>query len=122
MNEVLHKIKRNVLWELFPFCRSSPGKRCAKAFLRQRLVRQPRGCGEELRKRGYTVCWVVKGEQEANSLPEGVKPLLLDSAAAIYHQCTAGVWVDSCRKWAYTKKRGRQLYIQTWHGFPLETD
>ena len=28
--------------------------------------------------------------------------------------------MDSCRKWAYTKKRGRQLYIQTWHGFPLK--
>ena len=120
MNEVLHKIKRNVLWELFSLLPKQPGKAVCQSFYGRGWSDSPAAVGEELRKRGYTVCWVVKGEQEANSLPEGVKPLLLDSAAAIYHQCTAGVWVDSCRKWAYTKKRGRQLYIQTWHGFPLK--
>ena len=121
MNEVLHKIKRNVLWELFSLCRSSPGKRC-QSFYGRGWSDSPAAVGEELLKRGYTVCWVVRESRKRIPLPEGVKPLLLDSAAAIYHQCTAGVWVDSCRKWAYTKKRGRQLYIFKPGTVSAETD
>ena len=62
----------------------------------------------------------MKGEAEAATLPPGVTPIRLDSPRAIYHLCTAGVWVDNSRKWAYTQKRGSTCYVQTWHGFPLK--
>ena len=70
MNEVLHKIKRNVLWELFSLLPKQPGKAVCQSFYGRGWSDSPAAVGEELLKRGYTVCWVVKGEQEANSLPE----------------------------------------------------
>ncbi len=80
----------------------------------------PKALAEELKSRGWRVIWAVRDEKEARSLSEGVEPALLGSMKEIYHRCTAGVWVDNCRKWGRLFKRPSQCYVQTWHGFPLK--
>lgn len=63
--------------------------------------------------------WLVKNEQEAATLPAGIKPCRYGSVKMIFSLATARVWVDNCRKYARFKKKG-QYYLQTWHGFPLK--
>ena len=118
--ELLFKIKRNALWMLFQFLPKKRNRAVCQSFYGRGYSDSPKAIADELLRRGYEVCWVVKGEEEAKSLPPGIKPLKLESAKAIRYFCTAGIWVDNCRKWAYTRKRGNQFYIQTWHGFPLK--
>lgn len=116
----LSKLSRNALWQLFSLLPKNKNKAVCQSFYGRGYSDSPRAIAEELRRRGWEVYWVVKGEREAKTLPPDVTPLLLDSPSAIFHLCTAGVWVDNCRKWAYTQKRGSTLYVQTWHGFPLK--
>ncbi len=120
VKEIFHKIKRNFLWQIFSFLPKDRNKAVCQGYYGRGWCDSPGAVGEELLHRGYEVYWIVKGEEEVKSLPAGVKPLFGERAASIYHQCTAGVWVDNSRKWAYTRKRGKQLYVQTWHGFPLK--
>lgn len=120
MIELLHKIKRNLLWILCSRLPKNPQKAVCQSFYGRGFSDSPKAVALELQKRGYQVYWVVKGGREARSLPSGILPLKAETARDIYHQCTAGIWVDSCRKWAYTKKGKNQLYVQTWHGFPLK--
>lgn len=117
---ILQKILRNCLWQILSFLPKDPKKAVCQSFYGRGFSDSPRGIAEELKRRGWKVYWIVDSAEAAASLPEDVTPLLLDSPRAIYHQCTAGAWVDNARKWAYTQKRGRTCYIQTWHGFPLK--
>ena len=117
---ILQKILRNSLWQVLSFLPKDPKKAVCQSYYGRGYSDSPRALAEELKQRGWKVYWIVNGPEAAASLPEGVTPLLLDSPKAIYHQCTAGVWVDNSRKWAYTQKRGKTCYIQTWHGFPLK--
>lgn len=114
------KAWRNILWMALSFLPKDPRKAVCQSFYGRGYSDSPRAIAEELRRRGWKVFWTVKGPQEAQTLPEDVTPLAVDSPRAIYHLCTAGVWVDNCRKWAYTQKRGATRYVQTWHGFPLK--
>ncbi len=120
MKEFFKKARRNVLWQAWSLLPKNPKKAVCQCFYGRGWSDSPGAIGAELLSRGYEVYWIVKGEAEAASLPAGAKPLLLESPKAIYHQCTAGIWVDNCRKWAYTQKGRGQLYLQTWHGFPLK--
>ncbi|MCH5353853.1 MAG: CDP-glycerol glycerophosphotransferase family protein [Acutalibacter sp.] len=117
---ILQKVLRNCLWQLLSFLPKDQKKAVCQSYYGRGYSDSPRAIAEELRKRGWKVYWIVNGPEAACTLPEGVIPLKIDSPKAIYHQCTAGVWVDNARKWAYTQKRGRTCYIQTWHGFPLK--
>lgn len=117
---ILKKILRNALWQVLSFLPKDQKKAVCQSYYGRGYSDSPRAIAEELRKRGWRVYWIVNGPEAAATLPEGVTPLLLDSPKAVYHQCTAGVWVDNARKWAYTQKRGKTCYIQTWHGFPLK--
>ncbi len=117
---ILSKIKRNFLWQVFSFLPKNPRKAVCQSYYGTGYSDSPKAVAEELKARGWHVYWTVKDEKSAGSLPDGITPLRLDSAGAIYHLCTAGAWVDNSRKWAYTQKRGNQLYVQTWHGFPLK--
>lgn len=116
----LHKIKRNALWQLFSFLPKNKNKAVCQSFYGRGYCDSPKAVAEQLQKRGWQVYWTVKGGSEAASLPQGITPIKVDSARAIFHLCTAGVWVDNSRKWAYTQKRGSTRYVQTWHGFPLK--
>lgn len=120
MHQLLHKVKRNGLWQLWKHLPKDPKIAVCQSFYGRGWSDSPAAIGAALLKRGYQVYWVVKSPGEAESLPDGVKPLLEGTAEAIRVQCQAGVWVDSCRKWAYVKKGKGQLYVQTWHGFPLK--
>ena len=117
---VLKKIVRNSLWQILSFLPKDQKKAVCQSYYGRGYSDSPRAIAEELKNRGWKVYWIVNGPEAARSLPKGIFPLLLDSPKAIYHQCTAGVWVDNSRKWAYTQKRGKTCYVQTWHGFPLK--
>lgn len=117
---LLEKVRRNLLWQLYSLLPKDPNKAVCQSFYGRGWSDSPAAIAQELLDRGWQVCWIVKGEQESKSLPPGVLALPLESPKAIWHQCTAGVWIDNCRKWAYTPKRGKTCYVQTWHGFPLK--
>ena len=117
---VLQKVTRNVLWQVLSFLPKNPKKAVCQSFYGRGYSDSPKAIAGELLARGWKVCWTVKGEEEAASLPEGMIPLRVESPRAIFHLCTAGVWVDNARKWSFTRKRGKTLYVQTWHGFPLK--
>ena len=117
---IVRKVLRNSLWQVLSLLPKDAIKAVCQSFYGRGYSDSPKAIAEELRARGWKVYWTVKGEAEAASLPPGVTPLAVESPRAIYHLCTAGVWVDNCRKWAYTQKRGNTCYVQTWHGFPLK--
>ena len=117
---LLKKLWRNFLWQVLSFLPKQPKKAVCQSYYGRGYSDSPRAVAEELKRRRWKVYWVVKGPAEAATLPEGIIPIVLDSAKAIYQLCTASVWVDNCRKWAYTQKRGKTCYVQTWHGFPLK--
>lgn len=117
---VLKKIIRNLLWQGLSFLPKQPKKVVCQSFYGRGYSDSPRAVADELLRRGWRVYWVVSDEGQRASLPPEATPILLDSPRAIYHLCTASAWVDNCRKWAYTQKRGRTRYVQTWHGFPLK--
>ena len=51
-------------------------------------------------------------------LPEGTRKVVfgMHSLKMIYELATAKVWVDSHTKFAFTRKRKNQFYMETWHG------
>lgn len=65
------------------------------------------------------LCWLVKDEKEAATLPKGIIPIPYDSPRRIFCLATARVWVDNSRKYDRFKKKN-QFYLQTWHGFALK--
>lgn len=121
ISKSLSKINRNLSWKRYSKLPKQPNKVVFQSYYGRGYSDSPRAIAEELRKKGgFELYWVVKSEQEAKSLPEGIIPISIDSKEAIRHQCTAKVWVDNCRKWAFTQKASSQFYVQTWHGFPLK--
>ena len=75
---------------------------------------------ELLKNDNAEIIWLVKNENIAKTLPSCVKSCDINSFKSIYYLATAKVWVDNCRKPFILKKRKRQYYIQTWHGFALK--
>lgn len=65
------------------------------------------------------IVWLVKDIAEADGLPAAVKPVLRGSLSEAYHMATSKVWLDNCRR-IFFRKRKKQFYIQTWHGFALK--
>lgn len=66
------------------------------------------------------LCWLVKSEADAASLPAGVTPVNQNNAMErIMAYSTSRVWVDNCRKYVPRKRKG-QFYMQTWHGVALK--
>ena len=52
-----------------------------------------------------------------DTLPDYVKPVYYKTKYAFLEQATARVWVDNFTKQRYlTLRKGKQFYIQTWHG------
>ncbi len=82
----------------------------------------PKAIAQALLDSGEEVelCWLVKSPQEAATLPQGITPVDQNNPVArIYAYTTSRVWVDNCRKYVRTKRKG-QFYLQTWHGFALK--
>ncbi len=120
MNSILRRVWRNLICPAFSLLPKDQRKVVCESYTGRGFSDSPKAVAEELSRRGWKVYWLVKGPKEAESLPDGIKPLTIGSTAAIYHMCTAGVWVDNCRKWGRLYKRPSQRYVQTWHGFPLK--
>ena len=81
----------------------------------------PKAIAEALLASGreLDLCWLVKNEQEAATLPQGIRPVYMDGRRRVKEVATAKVWVDNCRKYERFKRRD-QYYLQTWHGFALK--
>ncbi len=120
VKDILRKAARDGLWMALSLLPKDENKAVCQSYYGRGYSDSPKAIADELLSRGWKVYWTVKGGAEAATLPPGVTPIRLDSPRAIYHLCTAGVWVDNSRKWAYTQKRGSTCYVQTWHGFPLK--
>lgn len=115
------KIKRRICWQIFSLLPKNRCKVVLQSYYGRGYSDNPRAIAEVLlNKGGFRLYWTVKRPDEAKSLPPEITPLLIDSVSSIYHLCTAGFWIDNSRKWSFTRKRGKQYYIQTWHGFPLK--
>lgn len=69
--------------------------------------------------RALDLCWLVKNEREARSLPADVRPVSYRRFSRLRALASARVWVDNCRKYERVKKPA-QFYLQTWHGFALK--
>ena len=69
----------------------------------------------------YDLVWLVTKKEKAKArFPEGIRPVVYQSAKAYQEYATAGVWVSNYHKISYLKKglrkRAGQYFIQTWHG------
>lgn len=51
-----------------------------------------------------------------NNIPDGVRKVKIFSWQYYFECATSKVWIDNIRNNTKTKKRKKQLYIQTWHG------
>lgn len=120
MSGILSRLWRNMICPVLSLLPKDRRKAVCESYSGRGYSDSPKAVADELLSRGWKVYWLVKGPSEAGSLPAGVKPLVIGSTAAIYHMCTAGVWVDNCRKWGRLYKKPSQRYVQTWHGFPLK--
>ena len=117
----LFKIKRRVFWKLFSYLPKKQNKVVLQSYYGRGYSDNPRFIADEMLKRGgFSLYWVVKNEHEAATLPDGITPIQIDTIHSIYHLCTAGVWIDNSRKWAFTQKGKGQYYVQTWHAFALK--
>ena len=82
----------------------------------------PRYISERLHERRprTKIVWLFNYDAMQNlpeNLPDYVKPVFTDSSDACRELGTARVWVDNFTRDArYAPKKGRQFYIQTWHG------
>ncbi|QBO37081.1 glycerophosphotransferase [Periweissella cryptocerci] len=69
-----------------------------------------------LLERNLDLVWLMN---DINSKPniKGIRFIKRKSIRAVYELATANVWVDNVRKSLVTRKKRKQLYIQTWHAF-----
>lgn len=76
----------------------------------------PKAIFDEMEKQGIKTEYIWLLNDVTCDVPSNVKIVKAFSISAIYHLATAKVWIDNCRKHAWTVKRKGQYYIQTWHG------
>lgn len=82
----------------------------------------PRAISERLHERRpqTKIVWLFTrdaAKRLGGQLPDYVKPVFYKTKEAFLEQATARVWVDNFTKQRYlTLAKGRQFYIQTWHG------
>lgn len=74
----------------------------------------PRAIYEQMVSDNIDMKYIWLMEDDSIKIPGAivVKPL---SLRGLFHQATAKLWIDNCRKSAWIVKRKRQYYIQTWH-------
>lgn len=57
--------------------------------------------------------WVVR--EKSMAVPEGLRPVVVDSLSYFYHMSTAKVWIDNTKAMRKPPKKISQFYVQTWH-------
>ena len=118
---MLTRIGRKLMWALGKLLPVQPRKILVVNYYGRGYGDHAKYIADELlrRRADVKIFWAVKNKKEAEGLPAGVRPCRYDSVAFVYHQVTAGIWVDNCRRFfAYKKKN--QFYLQLWHGIPLK--
>ena len=118
ISRLYNSIKMRMIWcayRLFPIDKT---KIVISNYYGRGLGDNAKYIAEELlqRNQDIKIIWLVKNEEERNSLPVGVESCLFGSPESVYHLMTSKVWIDNCRKFFIMLKRKDQLYIQTWHG------
>ncbi len=63
----------------------------------------------------YKIYWSVIDPEKTTGFPEFVHLVKYHSFISLFHQITAFLWIDNCRK-DMPYKRKKQYYLQTWHG------
>ena len=81
-----------------------------------------RPVAEELLRRDNSLklIWLTGDQTAEDSLGDGIRACPYNSIRRGIELGTAKVWVDNCRKETAPKKKTKQHYIQTWHGFALK--
>lgn len=115
------KVRNVAYWTYSRLLRVDKKKVVFSSYYGRGYSDNPKAIAEALLAAGVDakLVWLVKNDEEAATLPEGIEPCPIDSVRAIRELATARVWVDNCRKYARHKKK-KQYYLQTWHGFPLK--
>lgn len=118
----LHDLVSKALWGICGRMPIDKKKVLFSSYYGRGYSDSPKAIAEALLQSGADVklCWLVKSEEEAATLPSGVTPVDQNNALArIMAYSTSRVWVDNCRKYVPHKRKG-QVYMQVWHGFALK--
>lgn len=124
MSSIKHKIKlagykcilsSNKVW----LCPVKKKKMLCRSLLRLSYSDNPRAISEKMHEIDpeWEIVWAFKEPEKKKSVvPEYVKCIRNNSLAFIYHQATAGFWIENYCIPPESIKRSGQTYIQTWHG------
>lgn len=118
----VHDLVSNALWSICGLLPIDKKKVLFSSYYGRGYSDSSKAICEALRASGkeMKLCWLVKSEAEAATLPEGVIPVDQNNPLKrILAYSTSRVWVDNCRKYVRRKRKG-QYYLQTWHGFALK--
>ena len=98
-------------------CRLFPieNKAVFMSFFGKSYSDNPRAIYEEMLNENIDMKYIWLMKEDSVKIPNAivVKPL---SFRGLFHQATARLWIDNCRKSAWIVKRKGQYYIQTWRG------
>lgn len=112
---------RRILWFFFTLLPIRQNKVLFISFGGAAYGDNPKYIAEQLLKSAphLSLVWLTKTDPACAGVPEGVKAVRTQTAAALYHIATARVWVNNTRTFYYSKRK-KQFYINTWHGFALK--
>lgn len=88
------------------FCciEGTAGYTCNPKYIAEELIR---------RNQGYELVWLVN--DRSKRFPKEIRVVRNTLWNRAYHLVTAHIWIDNSRKQLEVRKRGKQIYIQTWH-------
>lgn len=118
----LHDLVSKALWGICGRMPMGRRKVLFSSYYGRGYSDSPKAIAEALLASGENVklCWLVKSDAEAATLPAGITPVDQNNPfARIMAYSTSRVWVDNCRKYV-PHKRKEQYYMQVWHGFALK--
>lgn len=84
------------------------GYGCSPKYVAEELIKRNKKAGTN-----YKIVWLVNDTEK--KFPKEITKAKSTLWNRAYHLSTAGTWVSNTRTFYGTKKRKRQLYIQTWH-------
>ena len=120
--ELTKLYRRLLVWGSRTFRGIDPYKVVFSCFKGRQYGDNPRCISERLHERcpQAKIVWLfntANSKKLPEHLPDYVKPLYIMSKEAFCELGTARVWVDNFTKYNQLRRaRGRQFYVQTWHG------
>ena len=114
--------RRLVMWGSRVFKGIDPYKVVFCCFKGRSYGDNPRCISERLHERcpEAKIVWMFNREEMGrirDSLPDYITPVYYKRRESLVEQATARVWVDNYTKNTFMRwARGRQFYVQTWHG------